>query len=363
MEVYKRYSDSLVQAAKGYADRRENGANTAMGQPEYANPAYGAGTDFLVAANVAYVGITLLLYLVMKRQVAGFQIKRIIAVYNLTCVVAAGYVVIELVTFKYRRLWTGHNKFSCNTLIEDSVEDRNHIAFVFWFFYAQKFWEFLDTWFFILRKSFRQVTFLHLFHHSSITIVVGSILPYDFNGDMFLPILLNSIVHVLMYLHYFVTAVGIKSWWRQYLTSLQLAQFILISTQSFLAYREGADCGAPDWAKLLMLGYMSSMLVLFGNFFLQRYVLSKPDANMCGVIKAVESPRHSQYNGMERLDQKGEATVYLPPWFSTAGHKGNLTHFSYQLTPVGATMGLFVCEEIDVAMGRFRIAGGDRRGR
>jgi len=55
------------------------------------------------------------------------------------------------------------------------------------------------------------VTFLHLFHHSSITVVVGSILRYDYSGDMFLPILLNSVVHVLMYSHYFVTALGIKT--------------------------------------------------------------------------------------------------------------------------------------------------------
>lgn len=55
------------------------------------------------------------------------------------------------------------------------------------------------------------MTFLHLFHHSSITIVVGSILRFDYSGDMFLPILLNAIVHVLMYSHYFVTALGIKS--------------------------------------------------------------------------------------------------------------------------------------------------------
>ena len=51
-----------------------------------------------------------------------------------------------------------------------------------------------------MRLSARpQVTFLHLFHHSSITFVVGSIVRFDYSGDMFLPILLNSIVHVLMH--------------------------------------------------------------------------------------------------------------------------------------------------------------------
>lgn len=190
-----------------------------------------------------------------------------------------------------------------------------------------------------------QVTFLHLFHHSSITIVVGSILRFDYSGDMFLPILLNAIVHVLMYSHYFVTALGIKSCaryarilasppshtrapprrctrlpslrvpsalistprcvfvlasgWRKHLTTMQLSQFCLISTQSYLAYRSGPECGAPDWAKLLMILYMASMLVLFGNFFMQRYIFNKPSADMCGVIKAVEQPERIQYNGSE----------------------------------------------------------------
>lgn len=39
-------------------------------------------------------------------------------------------------------------------------------------YYAQKFLEYGDTIFFLLRKSFRQVTFLHIYHHVSITLVV-----------------------------------------------------------------------------------------------------------------------------------------------------------------------------------------------
>ena len=39
-------------------------------------------------------------------------------------------------------------------------------------YYAQKFLEYGDTVFFVLRKSFRQLTPLHIYHHVSITIVV-----------------------------------------------------------------------------------------------------------------------------------------------------------------------------------------------
>lgn len=62
----------------------------------------------------------------------------------------------------------------------------------------------------ILILTFIQVTFLHLFHHSSITVVVGSILPFDYNGDMYLPIMLNSANHMLVYLHYLLATLGLK---------------------------------------------------------------------------------------------------------------------------------------------------------
>jgi elongation of very long chain fatty acids protein 4 len=113
------------------------------------------------------------------------------------------------------------------------------------------------------------VTFLHLFHHSSITVVVGSILPFDYNADMYLPILLNSANHTLLYLHYLLATLGLKSWWAPYITSMQLAQFCIIFFQSLVSYLVGPQCGSPDFAKVLMIVYMGSMIALFVNFFLQ----------------------------------------------------------------------------------------------
>jgi hypothetical protein len=42
------------------------------------------------------------------------------------------------------------------------------MASVCWLFYISKFVELLDTVFFIMRKKFNQVTFLHVFHHGSL---------------------------------------------------------------------------------------------------------------------------------------------------------------------------------------------------
>jgi len=158
----------------------------------------------------------------------------------------------------------------CNPDIYDTPEGKR-LAWYLRVFFLQKFWEFFDTWFFILRKSFRQVTFLHIYHHSSIT-VITAMLQFDNTGDLYLPAFLNCVIHVMMYSHYFVTAIGYKSWWSQYLTSLQLIQFILIASQCLIGFYRGSDCGLPDFAKVTLFVYMMTMLILFSQFFISKYL-------------------------------------------------------------------------------------------
>ena len=293
------------------------------------------GMRWILAMNALYVIITFCLYVYMKNfRKNGFQIRKLISVYNAICVLLAGYVVVGIAKYKWQTRKTA--KFVCN---DEDLSDQGHqLGFVFWVFYAQKFWEFMDTWFFILRKSFRQVTFLHLFHHSSITIVVGTILPRAFSGDMYLPIILNAFVHVLMYSHYLVTALGIRSWWRPYLTSLQLIQFILISTQSIMAWNAGPLCGVPDYGKLILVAYMFSMLYLFSQFFVRRYLVGSSSASMSGVIKSVDAGS-TTYRGSATFDGKGEARLVMPNHFKLRGKDETVSQsFVFQLTPIGAAM-------------------------
>ncbi|MGH9440841.1 MAG: hypothetical protein ACRD16_01050, partial [Thermoanaerobaculia bacterium] len=67
----------------------------------------------------------------------------------------------------------------------------------------------------------------------------------------------------------------------------------------------------------------------------------------------VESPdRMNIYNGMVRLDSKGEATVAMPEWFEAVNEE-----FRYQLTAVGGPgRDLYVADEVQ--NNQFRIAGG-----
>lgn len=290
---------------------------------------------FLAGSSAFYLIFTCALHKYMKQRASPFAckpFKSILLVYNFICVLLAGYVVWGIGYV----LLNSPRKFVCNTLVsakEDTENDHgNFLAQVFWVFYAQKFWEFLDTWFFLLRKSFRQVTFLHVFHHCSISIVVGLIVPFDFNGDMYLPILLNALVHVLMYSHYLVSALGFSTPWKPYLTSMQLLQFVTIAVQSSMSLSRGDSCGSPYFAKVLMVVYMGSMLLLFGNFFFHSYILKKPVQFGGGVVKKSEPLQVTKtHSGRVTLDATGTGLVTLPSQFSD----GELT---YQVTPIGRPM-------------------------
>lgn len=313
---------------------------------------------FLFSVSAFYLAFTLLLSRYMKQRSGPFvckPFKSILLVYNFMCVLLAGYVVWGIGYV----LLTTPRKFVCNALVPaDEVGEKQHASFlahVFWVFYAQKFWEFLDTWFFLLRKSFRQVTFLHVFHHCSICMVVGLIIPFEFNGDMYLPIFLNALVHVLMYSHYLVSALGLSTPWKPYLTSMQLLQFMLIAVQSSISLSRGESCGSPYFSKVLMVVYMGSMLLLFGNFFFHAYILKKPSAQFGGgVVKKMEPLQVTRsHSGRVTLDSSGSALIDLPSRFAD----GELT---YQVTPIGRPMpNLHISDEQQTDQQcNFTLAGG-----
>ncbi|CAB3979678.1 elongation of very long chain fatty acids 4 [Paramuricea clavata] len=130
----------------------------------------------------------------------------------------------------------------------------------------------LDTIFFILRKKNNQITFLHVYHHTSILVLWWIGIKWVPGGSSFYSSMVNSFVHVVMYTYYGLSVFpSIRSylWWKRYLTQLQLIQFVSYLMQAILGLRE--NCGFPRWMGYGMLLYMVSMLTLFGNFYYKTY--------------------------------------------------------------------------------------------
>ena len=134
--------------------------------------------------------------------------------------------------------------------------------------------EFGDTAFIVLRKT--PLNFLHWYHHSTVFVFAAYCLVHsDPTAQWFGTA--NAFVHSVMYSYYVLKAFGVRvpRSVAQSITVLQLLQFVVglaVLVTAYLQKRAGEPCQATDevlWSGFLIYG---SYLVLFGNFFYQRYL-------------------------------------------------------------------------------------------
>ncbi len=166
--------------------------------------------------------------------------------------------------------------------------------------YQSKFLEFFDTLFMLLRNtesSIGQVTPLHVIHHAVMGPIMWLIVTVEPGGNSFFGPCINSFIHTVMYGYYFAATLGYRAPWKQYLTQMQMIQFVAILIHSvFHLYSNisrGPASGRADASlvEVLMgtdtywpsvLGYvefflMILMLVMFGDFYLKSYSKKKAE--------------------------------------------------------------------------------------
>lgn len=76
------------------------------------------------------------------------------------------------------------------------------MAHYIWVFYVSKIYEFLDTFIMLLKNNLKQVSFLHVYHHATISFMWWMIAHRAPGGDAYFSAALNSWVHVCMYTYY-----------------------------------------------------------------------------------------------------------------------------------------------------------------
>lgn len=147
------------------------------------------------------------------------------------------------------------------------------MAFLIWMHYNNKFCEFLDTVFMVLRgKSKQQLSFLHVYHHVLMVWAWFIVLKYWNGGDAWFGAWLNSFIHICMYGYYFLTAIKIPCPWKKILTKMQMTQFCVCFTHACgCAYLRSV----PVWICCVQIYVMVNMLVLFNNFYQKQYKAKK----------------------------------------------------------------------------------------
>ena len=149
--------------------------------------------------------------------------------------------------------------------------------------YVSNIWDFWDTIFIVLVKIWRQLSFLHVYHHFTIFLFYwlnGNSPLYD--GDVYLTIILNGFIHTVMYTSYFVyimhtkdpkTAKSIQIWWKSTLTSLQLIQFVTMMVSQVLYVLTHTSNKCQRNTSYLL--YIVFLFILFAKFFVISYMKAK----------------------------------------------------------------------------------------
>jgi len=194
-------------------------------------------------------------------QLVDIPVKGLQLVYNLTQCVLCCYMIWRTVEH-YR----SHNyALICNTFDVKKVG----MAEALHIFYLSKILDFCDTLFIVLRQKWKQLSFLHVYHHASIFLVYWLNTRAGYDGDIYLTIVLNSFVHLTMYSYYFLSTLGYSAWWKNYITLLQMGQFLVMNAQAiYIIYFK---CPYPQNITWFYLIYIISLFILFQKFYTRTY--------------------------------------------------------------------------------------------
>jgi elongation of very long chain fatty acids protein 4 len=234
-----------------------------------------------LALVLGYLVTIFVLVQIMKRVSKPFPTKYLALWHNLFCTLLSLYMCVEIWRLAFI------NRYNIFSQSIDRTPNGLPMASVLWVFYASKVPEFFDTVLMALKQNFHQITFLHVYHHSSIFVIWWFIMSYVPGGSSYFSAALNSFVHVIMYGYYLWSSLAAKpvkgakptmlqpAFYRKYITSFQLFQFCCNFAQASYMLFVNPPADFAMFTVWILFFYMITMLALFGNFFLKAYSAPK----------------------------------------------------------------------------------------
>lgn len=237
-------------------------------------PFMAGGPWKLIYATLVYLYlIKWLLPKVMRRYESALELNWLIRAYNLMMVLSNMYVFYH---GAYLLEW-GSKCFGCEIINhKDYSAQAMELLHYGWMFLLSRLVEWLETIFFVLRKKERQVTKLHVFHHAFVPMICWTYLKFHPGYTVAFFPLVNTFVHTIMYTYYLLATFGPKVqaylWWKKYLTSLQIAQFVLILIQlATIPLSSNANCHYPRGFLYVAFAGAILFLWLFYTYYMDTY--------------------------------------------------------------------------------------------
>ncbi|CAG8472155.1 4561_t:CDS:2 [Funneliformis mosseae] len=256
--IFTSYFPSLSENVSGFLEKNHSPLSARL---PLMNPFH------VILIVIAYLSLVFLGKSIMSTR-ERFNVRLLSIIHNLVLVTLSAYMFGTISSEAWK------NDYSLFANPEVKSEEGQQMSKYIWLFYASKIAEFMDTFIMILKKNFRQITFLHVYHHFSIFMIWWFVTFVAPNGEAYFSAALNSLVHVVMYGYYFSTTISIPiRFIKRYITLFQMTQFTLMMIQStydmvyFKVLHPEETNTYPFSLTAILWVYMWTMLALFANFF------------------------------------------------------------------------------------------------
>ncbi|KAH8367423.1 elongation of very long chain fatty acids protein F [Drosophila serrata] len=205
-----------------------------------------------------------------------FDLRAVIKVYNKMQIV---YNLLMFVFTIHFMFGPGNFDLRCIRNLPMDHEYKNWERILCYSYFVNKFIDMLETFFFILRKKDRQISFLHVFHHVYMMYIPFFYIHYiGYGGHGLFVVFWNMLVHSIMYIYYYQSSLNRNSkavlWWKKYMTTIQLIQFVIVLLHSIYTLFQ-PDCEIAKLSSVLCAIFAVVFLILFINFYISTYILPK----------------------------------------------------------------------------------------
>ncbi|XP_065721852.2 very long chain fatty acid elongase 7 isoform X1 [Drosophila suzukii] len=269
-----------------------------------------------IAISLTYAYIVKVLGPKLMENRKPFELRKVLIVYNAAQVIFSAWLFYESCIGG----WLNGYNLRCEPVNYSYSPKAIRTAEGCWWYYFSKFTEFFDTFFFVMRKRYDQVSTLHVIHHGIMPVSVWWGVKFTPGGHSTFFGFLNTFVHIFMYAYYMLAAMGPKVqkylWWKKYLTVMQMIQFVLVMVHSFQLFFKN-DCNYPIGFAYFIGAHAVMFYFLFSNFYKRAYVKRdgkdkpavKANGHANGHVKALKDgdvapTRNGQANGFHNSFSK-----------------------------------------------------------
>ncbi|XP_034191090.1 very long chain fatty acid elongase 7 isoform X2 [Osmia lignaria lignaria] len=234
----------------------------------------GPGPLFMIIVTYVYFSVSAgPRYMKDKKP---YELRNVMILYNFIQVLLSIYLVYEGLMAG----WGGQYSYRCQPVDYSNNPMALRIARGVHLYYLCKLFELLDTVFFVLRKKQRQISFLHVYHHSLMPFCAWIGVRYLPGGHGTLLGVINAFIHVIMYAYYMLSSIGPHMnkylWWKKYLTTLQLIQFSIIFLHNLQVFFNG--CNFPKPISFLLCLNALIFIYMFSSFYVETYTKKRVSA-------------------------------------------------------------------------------------